>query len=258
MTDQLPESLTSHFRPDWHALARFVSDESPPEEAAEIRRFLEENPQDREVLEGLVRFMEPAPARTVSDEEIARALVEARRRRSATPVLPMRSGRGRGASRFVSGTPWVSIAAGLTVLLAGGLLWRRAVDRTELPPDAVAVTYRTGPGAADSVRLPDGSRVVLAPRSELIVSADYGKTGRDVELRGVAYFDVMHDDSRPFAVRSGGATIRDVGTVFTVRGDSGGSLRVAVQEGAVLVQRTGVPDDRGCCCTRVTGDDGAG
>jgi transmembrane sensor len=245
MTDQRTASHSSQFIPDWDALARYVSGESGAEEAEDIRRFLQRNPQDREVLDGLSRLLEPTPARTIPADEVERALAEARRRRDTTGVLPMRPGRGRGASRFVSGTPWVSIAAGVTVLLAGALLYQRASDKAALLSNTVAMTHRTGSGSADSVRLPDGSRVVLAPRSELIVSADYGKTGRDVELHGVAYFDVIHDDSRPFAVRSGGATIRDVGTVFTVRADSGGSLRVAVQEGAVLVQRTGVPDDQG-------------
>jgi len=141
--------------------------------------------------------------------------------------------------------PWVSVAAGLTVLFAGALVWKRAADRTDRPVSTAEMTYRTGAGAADSVRLPDGSRVVLAPQSELIVAANYGETAREVQLRGVAYFDVIHDDARPFAVHSGYATIRDVGTIFTVRSDSGGSLRVAVQEGAVLVHRAGMPEDQG-------------
>jgi len=141
--------------------------------------------------------------------------------------------------------PWVSVAAGLTVLFAGALVWKRAADRTDRPVSTAAMTYRTGAGAADSVRLSDGSRVVLAPQTELIVAANYGETAREVQLRGVAYFDVTHDDARPFAVHSGNATIRDVGTIFTVRSDSGGSLRVAVQEGAVLVHRAGTPQDQG-------------
>lgn len=244
MTDQQFETASSQFVPDWDALARYVSGESGAEEGEAIRRFLERNPQDREVLDALVRLVEPAAARAIPAEEVERALAESRARRGRTGVLPLRAGQSRVA-RFARGTSWLSIAAGVTVILAGALVWTRATDRSEEPPNAVAATYRTGSGAADSVRLPDGSQVVLAPQSELVVSADYGKAGREVELRGVAYFDVIHDDSRPFAVRSAGATIRDVGTIFTVRGDSGGSLRVAVQEGAVLVHRAGVPDDQG-------------
>lgn len=245
MTDQQSETASSQFVPDWDALARYVSGESGAEEAEAIRRFLERNPEDREVLDGLMRLLEPATARAIPAEEVERALAESRGRRGAAGVLSLRPGHRPRAVRFAGGTPWLSIAAGVTVILAGALVWTRASDRTDETSSAVAATYRTGAGAADSVRLPDGSQVVLAPQSELVVSADYGKTGREVELRGVAYFDVIHDDSRPFAVHSSGATIRDVGTIFTVRGDSGGSLRVAVQEGAVLVHRAGAPDDQG-------------
>ena len=135
------------------------------------------------------------------------------------------------------------MAAAATVILSGALLWQRSRDSG--PSDAgsaVARTYTSGLGSADTVRLSDGSQVVLAPQSELIVSAGYGARERVVELRGVGYFDITHDDARPFTVRSRGATIRDVGTIFTVRSDADGSLRVGVQEGAVLIERTGVAE----------------
>lgn len=243
MTDQHPVSPSSSSSPDWDVLARYVAGEASAEDAAQVDRFLAASPQDRDVLDGLARLLERGSPVAMSAADVEQALSEARQRRNGHVVLPLSR---RGASRFVSAAPWVSVAAAVTVLLAGTLLWNRAgEERVADPSSAIARTYRTGQGAADSVRLPDGSRVVLAPQSELVVSADYGKTQREVELRGIGYFDVMHDDSRPFAVRSGGATIRDVGTIFTVRSDSDGALRVAVQEGAVLVQPVGMEADDG-------------
>src|SRR5439155_19082362 len=56
------------------------------------------------------------------------------------------------------------------------------------------------------------------------------------------YFDVRHDDAHAFTVHARGATIRDVGTVFTVHTRDGGkgvpAVRVAVSAGAVLMYRT--------------------
>ncbi|HET6581927.1 MAG TPA: FecR domain-containing protein, partial [Nannocystaceae bacterium] len=63
----------------------------------------------------------------------------------------------------------------------------------------------------------------------------YGARTRDVSLRGLAYFDVAHDSTRPFAVHTASATLRDVGTSFTVRADSVFGTRVAVTAGAVSV-----------------------
>jgi transmembrane sensor len=245
MTDQHPLS-PSPGSPDWDALARYLAGESSADEAAQIDRFLAANSQDRAVLDGLKGLIERGAPVEMSAAEIEQALNEVRRRRGASTTVRLEHGRGPVLSGFRSRAPWMSMAAALTVLVAGAFLWTRVSDGSgSAPSGTVAKTYRTGLGSADSIRLADGSRVVLAPQSELIVSAEYGAARREVELRGVAYFDVVHDDARPFEVRSGEATIRDVGTIFTVRSDSNGALRVAVQEGAVLVQRVGVPADPG-------------
>jgi transmembrane sensor len=76
--------------------------------------------------------------------------------------------------------------------------------------------------------------VILGPSSEVVVPAGFAGDRRQVELRGVAYFDVVHDDRSPFTVLAHGATVQDVGTRFTVQsGDAG--VRVVVAEGAVLL-----------------------
>jgi transmembrane sensor len=56
---------------------------------------------------------------------------------------------------------------------------------------------------------------------------------REVSLQGEAYFDVKHDAARPFVVQAGDATIRDLGTTFTVRATGGQGVRVAVTSGSV-------------------------
>ena len=244
MTDQNPASPSTGSAPDWEALARYVAGESSGDESAGIEQFLAANPADREVLEGLTRLMNRAALQVLPAAEVERALSEARQLRQAPRVL--RPARWEASSRFGSPASWISVAAAATVILSGALLWQRSRDNGPSEAgSAVARTYRSGLGSADTVRLSDGSQVVLAPQSELIVSVGYGAREREVELRGVGYFDVTHDDARPFTVRSRGATIRDVGTIFTVRSDADGSLRVGVQEGAVLIERTGVTAEAG-------------
>jgi transmembrane sensor len=88
----------------------------------------------------------------------------------------------------------------------------------------------------DSVSLPDGSQVVLAPGSRLAVAAGYGGTHRELRLDGVARFTVRHDAARPFVVRVADAEVRDLGTVFTVRRRVGGDVAVAVTEGVVALR----------------------
>ena len=91
-------------------------------------------------------------------------------------------------------------------------------------------------GGRDSVRLPDGTSVLLGPASRLVVSASYGHGGREVTLDGVARFTVQHDSASPFVVRAGAAVVRDIGTVFVVRASDDASQHLAtvvVSEGAV-------------------------
>ena len=91
------------------------------------------------------------------------------------------------------------------------------------------------------MKLGDGSTVVLGPASRLALRADFGGTTRDVDFEGQAYFDVVHDDTRPFVVRTPSATLRDIGTTFSVHSDSVGGTRVAVTSGAVDVVATRAP-----------------
>jgi transmembrane sensor len=101
----------------------------------------------------------------------------------------------------------------------------------------LARTYATGVGQRDSVRLADGTRIVLGPDSRLMVPADYGSSKRSVELRGDGYFDVVHDVAKPFAVRVGQAVVEDIGTTFTVESDDAVATSVSVVSGSVRLRQ---------------------
>jgi transmembrane sensor len=160
------------------------------------------------------------------DIDAAWRRVSARVREPEVRVLPIRR-------------PWGSIAlraAAAVALLVGGVaIWRGAASGGGPGVPEVRVVS-TLPGQTDSVRLSDGTRIVVGPGSELIVPAGYGETARTVDLKGEALFDVIHDDQRPFTVRAGRALIEDIGTTFTVRNDDDGVVRVVVTSGSVRLQ----------------------
>ncbi len=137
-------------------------------------------------------------------------------------------------------------AAAAVLLVAGvSLVWRasRPPQGTPIVGQVAASSriYRTAAGQVDTVRLADGSTVVLGPVSRLALGEDFGGKAREIGLQGQAYFDVVHDDARPFVVRTTSATLRDVGTTFSVKSDSLGGTRVAVTSGAVDVVATRGP-----------------
>jgi transmembrane sensor len=81
------------------------------------------------------------------------------------------------------------------------------------------------------VPLPDGSTVTMGPDSA--IGFRFGEARRDIDLlSGMAYFEVMKDPGRPFAVNTGGLSVTALGTAFDVSSDAG-VVSVSVDHGLV-------------------------
>lgn len=86
----------------------------------------------------------------------------------------------------------------------------------------------------EEIILQDGTKVVLNTNSEVRVS--FTPTHREVKLvRGEALFQVAHNVQRPFDVVAGIATVRAVGTAFSVRVRDRTYVDVLVTEGRVML-----------------------
>ncbi len=125
---------------------------------------------------------------------------------------------------------WIglSVAAALAICIGGGvwLYWHQTV-----PPGQ---DFATGVGRIQAVRLADGTKVELNTNTRL--RADVNDARRTVTLdSGEAYFDVVHDDKRPFTVYAGNRRITDIGTKFSVF-RNGDDVRVTVREGKVRIE----------------------
>jgi len=107
-------------------------------------------------------------------------------------------------------------------------------------------TLSTAKGGQTSVVLPDGTRVWLNALSSLRYPTAFTAGAREVELTGEGYFEVAHDNKKPFRVKAGSALIEDVGTHFDVNAYSDEpSLTTTLLEGAVRVNgKALVPGDQ--------------
>jgi transmembrane sensor len=100
-----------------------------------------------------------------------------------------------------------------------------------MPPNAVR--YHTAKGEQQQVTLADGSLVMLNTASEII--AQFSENERVVVLdHGEAWFEVRHDERRPFRVQVANGTVHDIGTQFIVN-KSPEKVLVSVLEGIVEV-----------------------
>ena len=234
---------------DWEAIARYFAGECTPDEAAAVQRWLDTHPDEASALSSLNDATGLLASATPANLDVEAALKRVSERRDAANVIPIGSRRPARTPPPRVAVPvrrWRTLAlpaAAAAVILIGGGLWWHSRQTPGYTPALAAQVFATNVGQRNSVRLADGTRVLLAPESRLTVAMGYGNTVREVELTGEAFFDVRHDAARPFVVHAGSADIRDLGTTFTVRvgGDSG--VRVAVTSGSVsLAPATASPN----------------
>ncbi|WP_126243945.1 FecR family protein [Chitinophaga rhizosphaerae] len=114
------------------------------------------------------------------------------------------------------------------------------ISPAENAPAATMNTLYVPPGKDYRVKMPDGSTIWVNAASTLRFPADFGESGRTVELTGEAFFDVAPDPEKPFVVRSGGGEVTVLGTTFNVKTYKPGEGRVSLLTGAVKVRRNGL------------------
>lgn len=120
----------------------------------------------------------------------------------------------------------------IAAVAAGGL----AVFGFSLHQGTDNSVIETAAGQQRTVTLADGSRVTLDGDTRITV--DNNNIRRVALEHGEVVFAVAHDLARPFTVSVAGATLLDVGTVFSVTREGSKTL-VRVAEGAVVYNPQG-------------------
>lgn len=232
---------------DWEAFARYLTGESPAEERARLEERMAAEPEDKALVAELGAVMQRMAVGSPNDIDVDAALqkVKTRLHYPEEGVVDINRA-GRTDKRPIRWQMPVLALAAVAVLAIGvaGYL-RSRPDRPAQPVVLASQMTATGVGAIDSLTLPDGTRVILGPLSSVTVVKGYGAGRREVEFRGEAFFDVVHNTSAPFTTRALGITITDIGTSFAVRADSSTGVSVTVREGAVSLKRADTTNSTG-------------
>ena len=96
-----------------------------------------------------------------------------------------------------------------------------------------SVTFKTAIGEHAKVPLIDGSKLELNTDTELVAEVNE-EIRRVTIVKGEVYFDIAHDEGRPFVVDAGDKKVTVLGTKFTVT-RYGDEVEVLVAEGKVKV-----------------------
>lgn len=113
-------------------------------------------------------------------------------------------------------------------------------------PEVIYV-MNTGYRSMDSVRLADGTKVMLGAGSRLTYPKEFAGSERKVELSGQAFFDVVPDEEHPFVVKTSNMDITVLGTSFEVFSYDGDKEAEAILlTGKVKVEIAGnkAPEDK--------------
>jgi transmembrane sensor len=97
-------------------------------------------------------------------------------------------------------------------------------------------TVVTPKGGQYQLVLGDGTKVWLNAASTLKYPVTFSGTKREIELSGEAYFEVAHDQHKPFRVISNGQTVEVLGTHFNVNAyPDEKAIKTTLLEGSVKV-----------------------
>lgn len=131
-------------------------------------------------------------------------------------------------------TMYFRIAAMIVLLLGFGTLLIVMNEKDMLGRNVTVAT--AGNQKNLEVKLPDGSNIVLNRNTTLSYQRNFGKHGRNVTLRGEAFFDISPDAGNPFTIDAGSASVKVVGTSFNViTSNADSAVEVFVKTGKVIV-----------------------
>lgn len=129
----------------------------------------------------------------------------------------------------------VKIAAAAVVIGIGGIGALFLHKKSHLKPAPLYAVHKQKPNRF--LVLPDGSRVILSYGSKLSYASSFDSLARrEVYLTGEAFFDIRHNNSKPFVVHTGKIETTVLGTAFDVKALPGEkTISVTVTRGRVKV-----------------------
>ncbi|MBD0401059.1 FecR domain-containing protein [Flammeovirga sp. EKP202] len=137
-------------------------------------------------------------------------------------------------TKVVQFTPWKRIASSIAaiVLLAVGVNFYTSKEDVDAPTFVAVEVYQPEQPAMETLK--DGSDITINGNSTLSVASFEGNS-REVTLDGEAFFEIAHDESKPFIVHTSKGDITVLGTKFNVKATANDVI-VTVTEGLVKLE----------------------
>ncbi|UCS95474.1 FecR domain-containing protein [Echinicola marina] len=123
------------------------------------------------------------------------------------------------------------LVVGLSIALSN----IKTIEKETLVEEVGRVVKSNPMGQKSKLYLPDGTIVYLNSGSEIVYQENFGKSNRDIDLNGEAFFEVAHDTLLPFRVKSRNMMTVAVGTSFNIKAYQEDTPSIQLATGKVRV-----------------------
>jgi transmembrane sensor len=201
--------VENNFKHIDESIAKVLANEGSQADHKLVNAWIELSPENRRAFESSKKlFEESAALKNLIPVDTDKAWLKMKNR--------MNQGMQPKVIHMQTASRWnyaLRIAAMLLVAAGLGTAAYFMLKKKETVDDIFFVTSEK----IKQQSLPDGSTFTLNRNSTLSFSSDDYGSRRIVHLKGEAFFDVKHDESKVFIVEAGGLKIEDVGTSFNVK-----------------------------------------
>ncbi|MBL7969745.1 MAG: DUF4974 domain-containing protein [Prolixibacteraceae bacterium] len=180
-------------------ISRFLNGDCTPQEASELKRWIESSPENRKeftVLKDIWDFSLSKPDR--SNDQLAQFYKKQLEKSNRQRRL------------------WIRSSAAVAAVLVAGLVISILIPRSNNTIVGNEQVFSVPLGSKSKVLLADGTEVNLNSGSELRYPGNFSSKKRVVQLSGEGFFKVKSDKENPFVVQTSDFDVQVTGTEFNV------------------------------------------
>lgn len=206
---------------DESLLMLYITGEAKPEEIKHVEQWLADSEENRKKLDQVHEIWIQSRELNIPPVDVD---IQAAWEKVSSRIEEQHHSRGK---RILWPRQLLRIAAVALIIMAG--IWMVQQIRQSNAP-VVLLSHNL----VVTETLEDGSGIALNKNSEIVVSEDFNKKERRIELKGEAYFEVAKDPEKAFRIRADETWITVLGTSFNVQAYADSSyVGVQVTEGLV-------------------------
>jgi len=206
-------------------IGKVLAGESTPAENAALQAWIAQSDANRKYVEQLKTIFEKAASNSVQLKfDTDAAWQKVRKKLKPGPASPV--------VEPVDAGNWMPlrIAAGILLVSLSSIFIYRA-----MAPDIEKAAIVSQATVVQDT-LPDGSMAFLNKKSELSFEYNPRLKTRKVKLKGEAFFEVKHEQEKPFVIETDEVLIKDLGTAFNVKAyPESNTVEVIVESGEVQI-----------------------